>query len=395
MREGGSFSMRRRKTKPASGSSYVVAGSCFLSTLLLLSLVVLYSARIGDLYNLLLGEIKSDGGAATQPAASLRTVPALQTAPDGAVNSSSSTSAVADTTAAATLATTAAAAPISTSTAATATSREARLLWSKKAHGAFDMHFIHIPKCGGTSMTAILRQVSCIVDKERNADCCLNPGFCDWHAMRRCTAIKGCTNHIPQRPYVFKPLPSITMMREPVSRLISAWFYRGHSPNIDFFQVRPEFKDIKDGKRPPVTFDEYLDMPEYMNIQARMLGADSFPYKNVTIDEAVYKKAVEALKAIFFVGLQEAYDVSVKVLLRELGVSVDIPILKERDQSNAMAMRRKNAILNNATALNKIRAHNTFDADLYKVAVRKFCKTCKKYPDLYAELAKVKKVKCE
>jgi len=275
-------------------------------------------------------------------------------------------------------------------------SKESRFLWAPKTSGQFDMHFIHIPKCGGTSMTAILRQVSCIVDPVRNADCCKNVGFCDWHAERRCLAIRGCTNHFPQRKYIFQPLPSITIMREPVSRLISAWFYRGHSPNIDFFQVRPEFKDIKDGKRPLVTFDEYLDMPEYQNIITRMLGADSFPYKNVTVDEKVYKRALDAVKGIFFLGLQEAYEISVKTLLRELSIKQDIPILKERDQTtNKQQIKRKLEITSNATAMNKIRAHNTFDADLYRAAVKKFCKTVAKYPDLFEQLSANPKVDCK
>ena len=90
---------------------------------------------------------------------------------------------------------------------------------------------------------------------------------------------------------------------------MSAFFYRGHSPNLDFFDVRPEAKLIKEGYdrntvcdkyavksiivfllfrlRPKVTFDEYLDMHEYQNIISRMLGADSFPYRNITVDEKV------------------------------------------------------------------------------------------------------------
>lgn len=34
--------------------------------------------------------------------------------------------------------------------------------------------------------------------------------------------------------------------------MISAWFYRGHNPNNDFFDVRPEFKEIKKGTAPKV-----------------------------------------------------------------------------------------------------------------------------------------------
>lgn len=61
------------------------------------------------------------------------------------------------------------------------------------------IHFIHIPKCGGTTMTTLLRQMQCITDPVKNADCCLNPGFCDWHAHRRCATIQGCINHFPNR----------------------------------------------------------------------------------------------------------------------------------------------------------------------------------------------------
>ncbi len=92
------------------------------------------------------------------------------------------------------------------------------LLPFKKTKGSFDMHFIHVPKCGGTSMTAILREIACKMDPNRNTDCCTNPGFCDWWTFQRCASIRGCTSHIPQRPWIFKPLPSITLLRDPTSR---------------------------------------------------------------------------------------------------------------------------------------------------------------------------------
>lgn len=65
------------------------------------------------------------------------------------------------------------------------------------------IHFIHIPKCGGTTMTTLLRQMQCSADPVNNADCCLNPGFCDWHAHRRCSTIQGCINHFPNRLLTF------------------------------------------------------------------------------------------------------------------------------------------------------------------------------------------------
>lgn len=82
------------------------------------------------------------------------------------------------------------------------------------------IHFIHIPKCGGTTMTTLLRQIQCTADPIRNSDCCLNPGFCDWHAHRRCSTIMGCINHFPNRKFIYKPMKSIAVFREPISRYI-------------------------------------------------------------------------------------------------------------------------------------------------------------------------------
>ncbi len=69
--------------------------------------------------------------------------------------------------------------------------------------------------------------------------------------------------------------------------MISAWFYGGHNPNTDAFNVRPEFRDIRMGRRGRVGFGDYAGMPEYRDIQTRMLGADSFPYRNVSVDNQV------------------------------------------------------------------------------------------------------------
>lgn len=163
-----------------------------------------------------------------------------------------------------------------------------KTLISNYKNQKLNLHFIHIPKCGGTSMTAVLRHITCQINQTKNQDCCTNPGFCDWWAHRRCAAIKGCTDHFPHTSFIFKEnIPTIAIFRNPVSRLLSAWFYRCHTPNNDCFQVRPYFKLIHEGKLPKVDFDEYIEMNEYQNIQTRMLGADSFPYRNISIDDKV------------------------------------------------------------------------------------------------------------
>eukprot|EP01031_Cornospumella_fuschlensis_P029281 gene29281-35350_t len=258
-----------------------------------------------------------------------------------------------------------------------------------------EIHFIHIPKCGGTTMTAVLRHLMCNVDEAKNKDCCTNPGFCDWHAFRRCASIKGCINHFPNRKLIFNTMPSIAVFREPTSRLISAYFYRGHSPNLDFFQVRPEFKEISQGKRPRVEFPEYIEMVEYQNIFTRMLGADSFPYRNISITDAVYDKALEAVNRLDFVALQEEFDVSIEILKRAMGLGhVNVTVTKERNNEGKKIKEEKNLIKTSEKLMGEVRRTNSYDVKLYQQVVKKFCRQLDGHRDLLQVVQQHGRVHC-
>lgn len=58
------------------------------------------------------------------------------------------------------------------------------------------MHFVHVPKAGGTSLNILLRQMMCERDPEENKDCCV-PGIC--YKKRRCDVMVGCYGHLPNR----------------------------------------------------------------------------------------------------------------------------------------------------------------------------------------------------
>jgi len=70
-----------------------------------------------------------------------------------------------------------------------------------------------------------------------------------------------------------------------------------------------------------------------------------------------------------FVGLQEAYEVSVTLLLREMGMGgLNITVQKERDQSSSATTRiarDKKALLADKALMTRTRVLNLFDLALY------------------------------
>ena len=115
----------------------------------------------------------------------------------------------------------------------------------------------------------------------------------------------------------------------------------------------------------------------------------------------MYESAVEALSGLFFVGLQEHYEVSVKLLLRELDMG-DLPVTieRDRDQANTMYARRiareKRALEKNNALMTRTREVNKYDMQLYNHALSRFCETIQRHPDLYKEAQRNKKspLKC-
>ena len=295
-------------------------------------------------------------------------------------------------------------------------------------------HFVHVPKCGGTTFTTILRRASCrlltlystahSLPPSPPADCCTNPGYCE-NPNRLCASVSGCQNHLPQLtllPPPTSPTRAVTMLRDPVARVVSAWFYRCHNPNRDCYNVRPEFcqegqrasrkcganydgvttkkSDRNGNENDPVNddewrkkvweFEEYLTLPEYHNIFCRMFGgtgAGEFPYSNeLEITDAVLARARSNLLSFDLVGLQELYEPSVRLLVEQVvgadedgewlvGLDEDVDVVKERGNDKIDGREElQTAVRDNVGGVReRIEKANWCDTVLFQEAKERLC----------------------
>ena len=81
----------------------------------------------------------------------------------------------------------------------------------------------------------------------------------------------------------------------------------------------------------------------------------------------VYKSAVEALNRIFFIGLQEEFEISSEIIVREFDLKMDVNVTKERDQSNEKIAAQKAALKADKKLMKKLRDVNHYDIALYKL----------------------------
>lgn len=76
---------------------------------------------------------------------------------------------------------------------------------------------------------------------------------------------------------------------------------------------------------------------------------------------------MKALDAIYFVGLQEAYELSVEVMLRELGTTITLPVKREREQVSKKLTADKKKLTTNTTLMHRAAEVNSYDFKLYEL----------------------------
>ena len=303
------------------------------------------------------------------------------------------------------------------------------LQWSRGFPYAYRGHFVHVPKCGGTAMSSVLRRMMCVKNapavgnetRPYEVDCC-KPGSCD-PPGRKCDALYGCSGHSPRMRKMrlvergaatqdgAQGVGSFTMIRNPVLRVLSAFYYRGHSPNSDNYHVRRAFcaqpQDPRCAGDRRYSLEDYLRLPEYHNIFVRMLSRNVFPYSNTSapLSARDVQAAAGKLDAFSAVGIQEAYPASVLLLAVELDVPLapsDLAVIRASrgraaggdNTLRGKVRRRLEAVAaaenfpGGASELEmRIEEANALDDALYEAEKARFCARLRAFIDLDAERA--------
>jgi hypothetical protein len=205
---------------------------------------------------------------------------------------------------------------------------------------------------------------------------------------------------------------SLTMIRHPFMRSISGFFYRGHNPNFDVFQLRPGTWFRPTESRPKInphpakwTYEEFVEAPEYQNVMSKMFGASKncdqmskchsvqggikkrggaclltsscHGYRNSTFLKLQHlEQAKLALENHRFVGLVEAYNSSILLLGTTFNLNIsDGDYAQKRKSSPDICKSTKSKTIQTSKKMClRSMAVNSFDAGLYEHAHRLFCR---------------------
>ena len=215
---------------------------------------------------------------------------------------------------------------------------------------------------------------------------------------------------------------SMTVIRHPFTRAASAFFYRGHSPNYDVFDLRPGLWLPPHVQRANVTLREYLGLPEYRNVLTKLFGDDTacnaakargcrhrkthgfqtcrcavfggcFAYRNASLSETHLTAAMAILEKHAFVGLQEAPISSALLAARIFGLD-DSEVQVNATRLSATMLTKcspAKVVRHDPDACREAMLQNNFDVLVYEHVHRRFCDDLRLHdlrnlPDVIAEL---------
>lgn len=179
------------------------------------------------------------------------------------------------------------------------------------------VHLIRIPKASSSSLSMVARRLA---GCNPPGPCCRwpgdPPGSCPSKGLFECDIQKrviGCTHHYPNYPYLLNPAVfSMTMLREPISRSLSAF---GYGNNIHFNS------NCKDSMRE--CFLRYIKDHRWSNIAVKMLTGKYSYLNSVTCEfssqcGSSLELALENLSKLQFIGITEYWEISMLLLHNKL-----------------------------------------------------------------------------
>lgn len=206
------------------------------------------------------------------------------------------------------------------------------------------------------------------------------PGTCPNRNLYNCQSdgkVIGCTHHHPNYELLNNSMPSISIMREPISRAISAFFYPGiHHNSKCTMKVNEQHK----------CFLEYMNSYRWQNVAVKLMSG-LYAYGNeptcVEKSECPYslRLALENLQYLAFMGVAEMWELSLLVLHLKLPnlqpLLEDFKLGQPSTKSNTRTNRDDNYKVFKVTAPSKyapeLKRQNQLDSELYVKVVENLC----------------------
>jgi len=229
--------------------------------------------------------------------------------------------------------------------------------------------FLHIPKTAGTTLNRIIEwQYSplSIFTIDPHGIRATPERFKTLSEQRR-RQLRVVRGHMVYGIHEFLPQGAtyITMLRDPVARLLSAYSFILRRP------LNPMHRKLKRGRLGVEAFIQLT--PNRQNLQCRILAG----VEDVNCDQRLLDVAKENItKSFSVVGLCERFEESLMLIANAFGW--EIPYYENRKVSKVRPTFDPGVV-------NMIQEHNRFDMELYEFARKRFDETLHKKEDVMTQ----------